>query len=96
MEKLSKEIASSIKSAVKKEMTAVFRPNLTSDLTWENIEDANGQTLMQKFSRHYNFMIIPSHYMRMAQFISKQKMNVPTDAKRFSRATHLTFSAFRA
>ena len=49
MEKLAKEIASGIKSAIKKEMTAVFRPNLTSDLTWENIEDANGQTLMQKF-----------------------------------------------
>ena len=47
--KLTKEIASSVKSAIKKEMTAVFRPNLTSDLTWENIEDANGQTLMQKF-----------------------------------------------
>jgi len=92
MEKLSKEIASSIKSAVKKEMTAVFRPNLTSDLTWENIEDAKGQTLMQKFP-DVQFYDYTKSFMRMAQFISKQKMNVPTDGKDFPENYHLTFSA---
>jgi len=92
MEKLAKEISSSIKSAVKKEMTAVFRPNLTSDLTWENIEDANGQTLMQKFP-DIQFYDYTKSFMRMAQFISKQKMNVPTDGKDFPENYHLTFSA---
>ena len=69
--KLQKEIASGIKSAVKKEMTAVFRPNLTSDLTWENIEDANGQTLMQKFpdTQFYDYT---KSFMRINLFPSKK------------------------
>jgi hypothetical protein len=84
MEKLVKEIASGIKSAVKKEMTAVFRPNLTSDLTWENIEDANGQTLMQKFpdTQFYDYT---KSFMRMAQFINRDPD--------FPSNYHLTFSA---
>ena len=47
--KVAKEITSSVKSAVKKEMTAVFRLNLTSDLEWETIENDKGQTLMNQF-----------------------------------------------
>ena len=84
MEKLTKEIASSIKSAVKKDMTAVFRPNLTSDLTWENIEDAKGQTLMQKFpdTQFYDYT---KSFMRMAQFINRNPD--------FTSNYHLTFSA---
>ena len=81
--KLQKEIASGIKSAVKKEMTAVFCPNLTSDLTWENIEDANGQTLMQKFpdTQFYDYT---KSFMRMAQFINRNPD--------FPSNYHLTFS----
>ena len=37
MRKLCKEIASTVKLATKKEMTAVFRLNLTSDVEWEKI-----------------------------------------------------------
>ena len=82
--KLQKEIASTIKSAEKKGMEAVFRPNLTSDLTWENIEDANGQTLMQKFpdTQFYDYT---KSFMRMAQFINRNPD--------FPSNYHLTFSA---
>jgi hypothetical protein len=83
MEKLAKEIASGIKSAIKKEMTAVFRPNLTSDLTWESIEDANGQTLMQKFPET-QFYDYTKSFMRMAQFINRNPD--------FPSNYHLTFS----
>jgi hypothetical protein len=83
MEKLAKEIASGIKSAIKKEMTAVFRPNLTSDLTWENIEDANGQTLMQRFPET-QFYDYTKSFMRMAQFINRNPD--------FPSNYHLTFS----
>ncbi|MBL69487.1 MAG: hypothetical protein CMO74_13765 [Verrucomicrobiales bacterium] len=83
MEKLAKEIASGIKSAIKKEMIAVFRPNLTSDLEWENIEDANGQTLMQKFpdTQFYDYT---KSFQRMAKFVNQ--------ADDFPSNYHLTFS----
>ncbi len=83
MEKLAKEIASGIKSAIKKEMTAVFRPNLTSDLTWENIEDANGQTLMQKFPET-QFYDYTKSFTRVAKFINR--------SPDFPSNYHLTFS----
>lgn len=81
MEKLTKEIALGIKSAIKKEMEAVFRPNLTSDLPWENIKDAEGQTLMQKFpaTQFYDYT---KHYSRMEKFINGE---MPENY-------HLTFS----
>ena len=79
--KLEKEIASTIKSAKKKAMTAVFRPNLTSDLTWENIEDANGQTLMQKFPET-QFYDYTKSFQRMAKFLNGG----------FPSNYHLTFS----
>ena len=50
LEKLSKEISSSIKSAQKKSMKAVFRPNLTSDIMWEN-EINEGREMRVKASR---------------------------------------------
>ena len=58
--KLEKEIASAIKSANKKAMTAVFRPNLTSDLLFEDIENEQGLTLMQKFpeTQFYDLSLI--------------------------------------
>jgi len=81
--KLEKEIASSIKSATKKAMTAVFRPNLTSDLEWETIENEQGQTLFQKFpdTQFYDYT---KSFQRMAKFINR--------SPDFPSNYHLTFS----
>ena len=56
--KLEKEIASTIKSAKKKAMTAVFRPNLTSDLMFEEIENRAMGKLSCKSFPTPNFMTI--------------------------------------
>ena len=48
LQQLSKEIKSAIKSADKKQMTACFRLNLTSDLPWEAIK-LDGLSLMETF-----------------------------------------------
>lgn len=48
LQQLSKEIKSAIKSADKKQMTACFRLNLTSDLPWESIK-LDGLSLMETF-----------------------------------------------
>ena len=58
--KLSKEITSSIKSASKKGMKAVFRPNLTSDIAWENVTDQDGLLSLRSIAQ-LNFMIIQNH-----------------------------------
>ena len=79
--KLEKEIASSIKSAKKKAMEAVFRPNLTSDLMFEEIENAEGQTLMQKFPET-QFYDYTKSFQRMAKFLNGG----------FPSNYHLTFS----
>ena len=81
MEKLGREITSGIKSAKKKAMTAVFRPNLTSDLTWENIEDEQGLTLMQKFPET-QFYDYTKSFERMKAFLNGE---LPSNY-------HLTFS----
>lgn len=81
--KLEKEIASSIKSATKKAMTAVFRPNLTSDLEWETIENEQGQTLFQKFPET-QFYDYTKSFQRMAKFINRNPD--------FPSNYHLTFS----
>ena len=81
--KLEKEIASSIKSATKKAMTAVFRPNLTSDLEWETIENEQGQTLFQKFPET-QFYDYTKSFQRMAKFINRNP-DIPGNY-------HLTFS----
>ena len=81
LDKVAKEITSSIKSAVKKEMTAVFRLNLTSDLEWETIEDRQGETLFQKFA-DTNFYDYTKSFGRMAKFLNG---GLPSNY-------HLTFS----
>ena len=81
--KLEKEIASTIKSAIKKEMEAVFRPNLTSDLMFEEIENADGQTLMQRFPET-QFYDYTKSFQRMAKFINC--------SPEFPSNYHLTFS----
>ncbi len=79
--KLEKEIASAIKSANKKAMTAVFRPNLTSDLLFEDIENEQGLTLMQKFPET-QFYDYTKSFGRMAKFLNGD----------FPSNYHLTFS----
>ena len=79
--KLTKEIASSIKSAIKKGMTAVFRPNLTSDLEWETIENEQGETLFQKFAET-QFYDYTKSFARMKAFLDGE---LPSNY-------HLTFS----
>jgi hypothetical protein len=80
--KLSKEITSTIKSAKKKEMKAVFRPNLTSDLMWEDIKFEDGETILDKFPET-QFYDYTKSFGRMAQFINGE---LPSNY-------HLTFSA---
>ena len=62
-------------------MTAVFRPNLTSDLMFEEVENADGQTLMQKFpdTQFYDYT---KSFGRMAKFLNGD----------FPSNYHLTFS----
>ena len=81
--KLEKEIGSTIKSAKKKDMTAVFRPNLTSDITWESVffDEEKPQTIFDKFpeTQYYDYT---KSFMRMAQFLNGE---LPSNY-------HLTFS----
>ena len=81
LEKLTREIGNAIKLAKKKEMTAVFRPNLTSDLTWEDIECEDGETILQKFPKT-QFYDYTKSFGRMAKFLNG---DVPSNY-------HLTFS----
>ncbi|MBO89038.1 MAG: hypothetical protein CMP14_05910 [Rickettsiales bacterium] len=81
--KLSKEIASTIKSSLKKEMQAVFRLNLTSDIAWETIKNEQGQTLFQKFPET-TFYDYTKSFQRMAQSLGKHND--------FPENYHLTFS----
>jgi hypothetical protein len=64
-------------------MTAVFRPNLTSDLMFEEVENADGQTLMQKFPDP-QFYDYTKSFQRMAKFINR--------SPEFPSNYHLTFS----
>ena len=79
--KLSKEITSTIKSAIKKEMQAVFRLNLTSDLVWEDIRDEENETIFDMFP-DVQFYDYTKSFQRMAQFLNG---NFPSNY-------HLTFS----
>jgi len=83
--KLTKEIASTIKSAKKKEMTAVFRPNLTSDIAWESVffDEERPKTIFDKFPET-QFYDYTKSFMRMAQFINRNP--------EFPSNYHLTFS----
>jgi hypothetical protein len=81
MSQLVSEIGNAIKLATKKEMTACFRPNLTSDLTWEDIADGNGDTILEKFSQT-QFYDYTKSFGRMAQFLNGK---MPSNY-------HLTFS----
>ena len=83
LDKLAKEIGSTIKSASKKAMKAVFRPNLTSDIAWESVffDEEKPQTIFDKFpdTQFYDYT---KSFMRMAQFLNGE---LPSNY-------HLTFS----
>ena len=81
--KLEKEIASTIKSATKKAMTAVFRPNLTSDIAWESVffDEEKPQTIFDKYPET-QFYDYTKSFGRMAQFLNGE---LPSNY-------HLTFS----
>ena len=79
--KLSKEITSSIKSATKKGMQAVFRPNLTSDIAWENIINEDGTTIFEKHGKT-QFYDYTKSFKRMQRFLNGE---LPSNY-------HLTFS----
>ena len=81
--KLSKEISSSIKSALKKEMQAVFRLNLTSDIMWEKEKDAEGLTIFERF-KDTQFYDYTKSFQRMAKFLGEHE--------EFPENYHLTFS----
>lgn len=81
--KLTKEIASTIKSAVKKEMQAVFRLNLTSDIAWESVffDEEKPQNIFDKYPET-QFYDYTKSFGRMAQFLNGE---LPSNY-------HLTFS----
>ena len=79
--KLSKEITSSIKSASKKGMQAVFRPNLTSDIAWENVLNEDGVTIFEKHGST-QFYDYTKSFKRMKAFLNGE---LPSNY-------HLTFS----
>jgi hypothetical protein len=79
--KLSKEITSTIKSASKKGMMAVFRPNLTSDIAWEDIINEDGVTIFEKHSKT-QFYDYTKSFKRMQAFLNGE---LPSNY-------HLTFS----
>lgn len=81
---LAKEIGNAVKLATKKNMTAVFRLNLTSDLPWENIKvDVDGKklSLMEMFP-NCQFYDYTKTYKRCLKF---WKDELPKNY-------HLTFS----
>jgi hypothetical protein len=79
--KLSKEITSTIKSASKKSMQAVFRPNLTSDIAWEDIINEDGVTIFEKHGKT-QFYDYTKSFKRMKAFLNGE---LPSNY-------HLTFS----
>jgi len=79
--KLSKEITSSIKSASKKGMQAVFRPNLTSDIAWEDVIDEDGVNIFEKHNST-QFYDYTKSFKRMKAFLNGE---LPSNY-------HLTFS----
>lgn len=83
MTKLCKEITSSYRSALKKEMQAVFRLNLTSDIKWEDVELFKGTNIFKHFN-DIQFYDYTKSFQRMAKFLGKHN--------EFPENYHLTFS----
>lgn len=87
--KLSKEIASTIKSSLKKEMEAVFRLNLTSDISWESVffNESEPKTIFDKFPET-QFYDYTKSFKRMSAFLGKPFIR----GEKFPSNYHLTFS----
>jgi len=81
MEQLVKELGNGIRLAKRKEMLACFRPNLTSDVVWEQIEDGEGKTVLEHYpdTQFYDYT---KSFDRMKAFVSGE---LPSNY-------HLTFS----
>ena len=84
MYKLCKEIATSIKSAQKKKMQAVFRLNLTSDIAWEDVYMKDPDYNIFEYFCNEQFYDYTKSFKRMANFLGKHKQ--------FPSNYHLTFS----
>ena len=84
MIKLCKEIASTIKSAQKKNMKAVFRLNLTSDIKWEDVYMKDPNYNIFEYFCAEQFYDYTKSFKRMASFLGKHK--------EFPSNYHLTFS----
>ena len=84
MTKLCKEIASTIKSAKKKDMKAVFRLNLTSDIKWEDVYMKDPNYNIFEYFYYEQFYDYTKSFKRMASFLGKHK--------EFPSNYHLTFS----
>ena len=93
------EVAKSIKSAARKNMTPCFRLNLTSDLPWEKIK-FNGQTVFEAFPE-VTFYDYTKSIERMTAFVNSQTApqtwagnwkHVATGGKDWPSNYHLTFS----
>ena len=80
LSRLFKEITAAIKSAKKKELTATFRLNLTSDLPWEKIK-LHGVSILELFpeATFYDYTKSPE---RMTAFLAGE----------MPKNYHLTFS----
>lgn len=84
MYKLCKEIASTIKSAKNKGMKAVFRLNLTSDISWEFVFMKDPNYNIFEYFHGVQFYDYTKSFKRMANFLGKNKD--------FPENYHLTFS----
>ena len=80
MQDLHKEIESSIRNALRKELIPCFRLNLTSDLPWENIKH-NGISIIDKFPDR-TFYDYTKGFTRMLSYLNGK---LPSNY-------HLTFS----
>ena len=89
--KLSKEITSTIKSASKKGLQAVFRPNLTSDIAWEDVLLFKGANIFKHFN-NIQFYDYTKSFKRMCAFLGKPFIR---GGEKFPSNYHLTFSRSR-
>ena len=89
MIKLCQEIASTIKSAQKKRMQAVFRLNLTSDIKWEDVFMKDPDYNIFEYFYGIQFYDYTKSFKRMCSFLDKPFLK---DEPKFPSNYHLTFS----
>ena len=89
MIKLCQEIASTIKSAKKKNMRAVFRLNLTSDIKWEDVYMKDPDYNIFEYFWAEQFYDYTKSFRRMCAFLGKP---FTKDEPKFPSNYHLTFS----